>query len=304
MRTLPCAAALLLVAALGAACTGASGSPAPSGSPVPSGSPAPSPQPTADPQAYFLRATVTQALPPLNVFGVLPMAVITGDGILVTPAPVPTIFPGPAVVNLSGRTISDAGRLAIVVLAEKLGLAVANRDFTGGTIPPGGAAGRIELTVDGHRVTFSGNPSAPTGCPKEPCLPAAGTPAAFAELWLRLSDLSQWIGPELGNQQTYDPPAYALLVGVAPTQDPMLPQSPIDWPLAGPLALFGGPVANGTARCGTVSGNDAVTLRTVLARANMLSQWVQDPTTNATFGLTVRPMVPGEDACRETFGPA
>ena len=299
MPTLLRLPALLLIAALAAACTVGGSS-----SPTPPPSPAPSPQPTPDPSGYWLRAMTTQALPPLNVFGLLPMAVITGDSVLVTPAPIPTIYPGPAVINLQGRTITAAGRLAIVVLAQKLGLAAGSGDFTGGTIAPGGIAGRIELTVDGKRVTISGNPQAPTGCPKEPCLPAAGTPAAFAELWLRLSDLESWIGPELGNPQVYDPPAYAVLVGAAPKPDPMLSQLPADWPLAVPASQFGSPVANGSARCGTVSGADAVTLRASLAKANMLSPWVQDPSFNATFGLTVRPMVPGEDACRETFGPA
>ena len=313
MRTLPRPTALLLVATLiatlAAACTGGSSPSASPSGPAPSSPASPSTppssmQPKPDPSTFWLRAMTTQALPPLNVFGQLPMAVITGDGLLVTSAPIPTIYPGPAVINLQGRPITEAGRLAIVVLAQKLGLLGGKGDFTGGTIPPGGVAGRIELTVDGNRVTISGNPQAPTGCPKEPCLPAAGTPAAFAELWLRLSDLASWIGPELGNPSTYDPPAYALLVGPAPKQDPILPQAPVDWPLASSLALFGGPVANATARCGTVSGADVATLRAALAKANMLSQWVQDPSTNATFGLKVRPMVPGEDACRETFGPA
>jgi hypothetical protein len=78
----------------------------------------------------------------------------------------------------------------------------------------------------------------------------------------------------------------------------------MDWPLEQPIALFGGPVADGSYRCGTASGADADTLRPSLQAANQLTQWVQDPTTSATFGLTVRPMVPGEDICRETFGPA
>ena len=299
MRTLPRLPALLLIAALAAACTtGGSASPTPPPTPVPS------PQPTPDPGTYWLRAMTTQALPPLDVFGCLPMAGITGDGILVAPAPVPTVYPGPAVINLQGRTITQAGRLAIIDLARKLGLLGGAADFTGGGIAPGGAVGHVELTVDGKRLTISGNPQAPTGCATEPCLPVAGTPAAFAELWLRLSDLASWIGPELGNPSTWDPPAYAVLIGVAPTPDPMLTQPPVDWPLASSIALLGVQVANGAARCTTISGADAVALRAALGKANMLSQWVQDPTTSATFGLKVRPMVAGEDTCRETFGPA
>ena len=61
-------------------------------------------------------------------------------------------------------------------------------------------------------------------------------------------------------------------------------------------------MANGTARCGTVTGADADALRPALDAATPLTPWVQDPETSATFGLTVRPMVSGEDACREAFG--
>ena len=274
------------------------------GSAASPGTPTPSPQPSPDPGTYWLRATYRQALPPLDVFGQLPMVVITGNGTVVAPAPVPAIYPGPAVVPLSGRTISEAGRLAIVNAARTLGLLGGSGDFTGGRIAPGGVTGRLELTVDGRRLTIAGNPQAPTGCTSSPCNPPAGSPAAFAELWRRLGDLQSWIGPELGNQGTYDPPTYAVLVGPAPNGDPALPQAPAIWPLPQPIALFGGPVANGQARCGLVSGTDAATFRVALQNANGLTPWHQDVSTNATFGLTVRPMVPGEDACRETFGPA
>ena len=61
-------------------------------------------------------------------------------------------------------------------------------------------------------------------------------------------------------------------------------------------------MANGTYRCGIVAGADAATLRPALEAANQLTQWVQDETTSATFGLTVRPIIAGEDPCAETFG--
>ncbi len=141
-------------------------------------------------------------------------------------------------------------------------------------------------------------------CVTTPCEPPAGSPAAFAEFWRRLGDLPSWIPDELGPEAPYEAQAYAILVGPAPMPDPNLPQPPMEWPLEQPLGLFGGPVADGSYRCGTVSGDDAATLRPALEAANQLTQWVDDPTTSATFGLTVRPMVPGEDVCREVFGPA
>ena len=141
------------------------------------------------------------------------------------------------------------------------------------------------MTVDGQRVTLTGNPNALMECVTTPCDPPPGSAAAFAEFWRRLGDLGSWIPNELGPASPYVAPAYAILVGPPPTQDPNFSQPPMDWPLEQPLALFGGPVADGTYRCGTASGADADTLRPSLEAANQLTQWVQDPTTSATFGL-------------------
>jgi hypothetical protein len=297
MRTFPRAVAAAVTALVVAGCVGG-----------PTGTTQPSPtlpaQPTPDAGTYWLRAMTTQALAPLNVFGSLPVIVITGDGVAVRPGAVPAIFPGPAVVPLTGRSITEAGRLAIVNAATVLGLLGGKGDFTGGQVAMGGITGRIELTVDGRRVTITGSPDIAPVCGSTTCNPPAGTPAAFAELWRRLGNLESWIGPELGTEHPYAPVAYAVLVGPAPVQDPQLPQPPMVWPLASQMMLFGGPVANGQARCGTVSGADVAPFAAALARANALTQWHQDASTNATLGLTVRPMVPGEDACRETFGPA
>ena len=300
MRTLPRAVAVAIAALVVAGCSGSA--PASPSAPLPSGALPPQPSPVAG--TFWLRAMTTAALPPLNVFGSLPMVVITADSVVVRPGPVPAIFPGPAVVPLVGRSITVAGRLAIVNAAKVLGLLGGSGDFSGGGIAPGGVTGRIELTVDGTRVTITGNPSAPTGCGSTSCNPPAGTPAAFAELWRRLGDLEGWFAPELGTEHAYVPVAYAVLVGPAPVQNVQLPQPPMVWPLASQMALFGGPVANGQARCGTVSGADVAPFAAALAKANALTQWHQDAATNATRGLTVRPMVEGEDACRETFGPA
>ncbi len=246
----------------------------------------------------------TQALPPVNVFGTQPYSVITGDGQWITQLALPTVYPGPLLPSLEARAITAAGQAAILQAARDLGLLGGATDFSAGPVLAGGVSGRIEMTVDGQRITLTGNPNALMECVTTPCDPPPGSAAAFAEFWRRLGDLGSWIPNELGPASPYVAPAYAILVGPAPAQDPSFSQPPMDWPLAQPLALFGGPVAGGSYRCGAVAGADADTLRPSLQAANQLTQWVQDPTTSATFGLTVRPMVPGEDVCRETFGPA
>ncbi len=265
-------------------------------------SPASSASGAAATDTYWLRMTTSQAIPPLDRFENLPSLWITGDGLAVVPLHLPMPYPGPLVERLAGGTISDSGRAAIVQEARDLGLLGTQTDFPSDSPLAGGVVGAIELTVDGTRVTLTGDPSARIECITAPCNPPPGSAAAFAALWNKLLDLPSWLGDDLGPPLPYDPPAYAIVVGPPPAPDPVVQGPPADWPLDQPLATFGAPVANGTARCGTVSGADAVTLRPALEATNPLTPWVQDVDTNATFGLTVRPMVLGEDVCRETFG--
>ncbi|HEY6570905.1 MAG TPA: hypothetical protein VIZ22_11460 [Candidatus Limnocylindrales bacterium] len=296
-RIMAALATILLVAACAGASPGSGSTSAsatlPAPTPVGSGAAA---------EDYWLRLTTSQAIPPLDRFEVLPSLWITGDGHAVVPLVLPTPYPGPLVQGLSGRTVSDAGRAAIVQEARDLGLLGGQTDFSSDAPLPGGVVGQIELVVDGTRVTLTGDPSAHIECVTAPCDPPPGSAAAFGAFWNQLLDLPSWLGSDLGPPMPYDPPAYALVVGPPPDPEPPLSPPPADWPLDQPLASFGARVANGTARCGTVSGADADALRPALDAANQLTPWVQDPETSATFGLTVRPMVSGEDACKESFG--
>ncbi len=160
---------------------------------------------------------------------------------------------------------------------------------------PGGMTGRMELTVDGQLVTL-------TGFPEVDGVLEPGSPVAFAELWRRIASLPERIPSELGPEQPYTPTAYAILVGPPPAPQSGVAGAIADWPLETPLATFGGPVLDGSYRCGLVDGEEAATLRNALENANQLTQWTQDPETSATFGLTVRPIVAGENPCAEVFG--
>ncbi len=163
---------------------------------------------------------------------------------------------------------------------------------------PGGITGRIELTVDGSLVTL-------TGIPGE--MPVAGdvvpgTPAAFSSLWWKLADLPGNLNTELGPEGPYTPAGYAILIGQAPAPEPGMGGDVMVWPLDTPVNEFGAPVMSGSERCGVVTGQDAVTMGEALGQANQLTQWTATPETSATFGLTVRTIVAGEDPCAEVFG--
>lgn len=282
---------LAAVAALVAACAGGSGA-----------SPRQSPASSVDASNAWLRARSSQATSPVDRFAVGPTAVITADGTYVTPGPVDAKDPRPLLPNFVGRSLSDAGRAAILAEAERLGLIGRKRDFKSVLALPGGVVGRLQLMVDGSPVTLTGEPDSKLLCIPQFCDPVPGTPEAFGELWRKVMDPVPWLGGELGPETPFVPAAYALLIGPAPTPGPAVGAAIADWPLAVTLATFGVPVAKGTQRCGIVSGADAEALRPALEGASQRTQWVQDPAMSATFGIIVRPIIVGEDPCAETFG--
>jgi hypothetical protein len=288
------AAGLVAAALLLGACGGSAATPA-----APT-TPAAQPTPVASDgsSSAWLRMTTSQAIPPADQFAAGPAAVITADGTLVVAGPVDAMYPGPLLPNLIGRPISDAGRARILEAARGLGLLAGPTDFTGDGIPPGGVTGRIELLGDGQRVTLVGDPTSRIECVTTPCDPPPGTPAAFGAFWASIVD-GGLLEDDLGPEAPFVPDSYAILVGPPPEGEPGAPIA--DWPLEVALGSFGVPVAEGL-RCGIATGDDAVALHPALAEANQATQWVQDVTTSATFGLTVRPIIAGEDPCAEAFG--
>jgi hypothetical protein len=266
------------------------------------GASTPSAAPSPDGTDAWLRSRTFQAIPPVNLFAVGPTAVITDAGSYVTEGAVPAIYPGPLLPALVGRPISEAGRAAILAEVDRLGLLGSKTDFRSPVVMPGSVSGQIDLTGDGEPRALTGEPDAQLLCITTPCEPLPGTPEAFGELWRKLAAPESWLAAELGPQAPFVADAFALLVGPAPAPDSAVGAQVADWPLDTPLATFGGPVAGGAYRCGIVRGADADTLRPALEGANQLTQWVQDEATSVTFGLAVRPVIAGEDACVETFG--
>ena len=282
--------------ALVAACGGGAASPSPAPpTPVNPTPVIPAPSPAAG-GTYWLRMTTFQAIPPVNLFAVPPAATITGDGQYLVQGAVTAIYPGPLVMPLFSRQLSDAGRAQILAWADELGLLSGKTDFLGDGGLPGGVTGQIELTVDGRLVALRGLPDASSPDP------TPGSAEAFGELWQRIANLPQTLAGELGAEVPYTPTAYAILVGPPPDPQGGMTSPVADWPLDTPLATFGGPVANNSARCGIVEGEDVAMLTPALAQANQLTQWVQDPEMSVTYGLTVRPIVDGENPCAEIFG--
>jgi hypothetical protein len=287
---------VLATALVIAGCSAAGGSSASPVAPASSGAPAT--------PAYRLRARTTQAIPPVNQFGLLPMLTITGDNEVVMAGPQIMIYPGPLLPNLQARPITDAGFGKIEQRGRDLGMFTGSGDFTPPDVAPGAPLARVEIVVDGVLHTLTGDPSRTIVCITAPCNPPPGTPEAFATFWASLADLG-WLAGELGQEAPYVADAYAVLAGVEPAEQPSLHEPVAVWPLEEPLATFGKPIGSASMpRCGTARGDDAMTLTPVLEMANQLTSWVDrgaDAPANGT-PIQVRPMVPGEDVCLEVFG--
>lgn len=266
---------------------------------VGSPSPSPVPEPTAPADARaLLRVTPVQALPPIHAFGWVPSIVISLDGRVLTAGAVPAIYPGPLVNPVIERRLTQAGWAKIVAAARDAGLLSGASDFTGGAMPPGSTAVRLEIVAGGRAYDLRGDPSRIMVCIQAPCIPQPGSPEAFGNFLSRLQDLGSWLGADLGPESMHTPAGYAIIAGPPPADEPGLAQPPVAWPLAGGFAAFGKPLTDGSgSRCGTVTGDTATAVRPALQAANQLTKW-RDPVDGSFHGLIVRPLLPGDaDPC-------
>ena len=256
------------------------------------------------PGDVLLRATITQALPPESLFPWVPAVTITADRTVVTAGPVPAIFPGPLLPNLRGRSISEAGFERLVSGARTLGLLEGNGDFSPSDVMPGSQRGLVEVVVDGALRTITGDPNLVMHCVTAPCDPVPGTPEAFGVFWQALLDLPTILGDDLGQEFAYEPGAFALLIGVEPMDGGGIAPQVVGWPLDTALADIGLPVGDRLLpRCGTVRGEDAAILAAAFSRATQLTRWVDRGGAEAdAVAIAVRPLLPGEDVCRDLFG--
>lgn len=283
---------LLILPVLLAACAGVAPSPTPSPSPSPTPSPSPSPSPGAA-AAFYLRAWISQALPPRETFTWAPQVTISEGILLDGNVAVPAIFPGPLMIPPFARTITDEGIATIIERAESLGLLGDVTDFTGGTTMPGSQTAQIEMIVDGASRTLIGDPNLISRCGAERCIAEPGTPEAFAAFWQDLVNAGTLLEAELGPAEQYQPERVALLLTAPSASDPSLAPVPVAWPFDTPLAEAGVefPGEEGD-RCVTASGEALDVLLPILAAGNQLTIFVDTDGTQAA--PIVRVLVPGE----------
>lgn len=271
--------ALPLIAALALTACAAPGGMG-TGSDQPSGRPTPIAHPSGG--GLVLRTwTAGGFVAPDYLFGQPPDFTLTGDGRVIEPGAVPAIYPGPAITPLLERRLTEAGVQRLIAEALGTGLFDHDRTYTGAASHIADApTTTFTLGADGRTVNvavYALGMSQGGGA----ALPADEAAAGKALLTLaqRLEDLS-WLPADDWVDSTsvpYDPPAVRLLVRNADGEQPDpsgISFTEVAWPGPGNPATFGEPWPSGDARCGVVTGSDAVAWMTALRAANSLTRFV------------------------------
>lgn len=225
-------------------------------------------------------------LPPEVAMGAVPSLTVLGDGTVIRPAPIPDIYPGPAIVPLQSAKVGGAEVDHLVDRARALGLLAGPLQFghppvvdaptTAVTIVADGTTHRHEayaLDVTSDSDLGVGT-KALTGDEQKNRRALRSLVAAASELPV---GRHEWI------------PATVAVHDLGPYRpDPQLQQPPKDWPLRHL------PVASGERACSVIDGADARILFDALRQANARTPWV---VAGAERSLAFRPLVPGQPGC-------
>jgi hypothetical protein len=277
---------LVLGAAAGALLTSGCGSTRRPAAPGPTASPGPGP--TLD----SLRLTVDGGFTtPATAFRTVPQLTVTDAGTVITPRPVPEVYPGPILLPLGERTLDDAGRLALADVVRASGLVTSPPPDLGTPGVADAPTTTLEVTLGGVTTTITA-PALAEASSDDPSLTAEqrALRADLRELLERLRALSTTVGADhLGPEREFRPDGVWLRT--LPATPGGLPEQPapsvVDWPVRSVvLADLDEPRL--------VTGEPGAQVLDLLAGASELT-WFRDPArTGETFQVLARPALPGD----------
>ncbi len=282
-------AALLAIAAVAVACVGSAGA----------ADSTPSPKPVDPDEVTFRVSWEGGFVTPETLLARLPAIVAYADGRVITPGPVPMIYPGPLLPNLQERTLSPEGLDRLIALArEKDLLKNATYDFPG---IADAADTVLEINLDGETYRLTAYALAEAGMEGEiaPAVEVAPPDKAGRNAMREFIDALMTV-PEtdyVDQPHAYEFDALRLYVKPADIVDNSeFPgeQPPIAWPLDD-LATAGTTIDNPSVdRCLVVDGDDLATVLPLLQGANQLSVFESK---GELYSLIPQPLYPGESGC-------
>ncbi len=236
--------------------------------------------------------TVGGMVPAEFVFSRLPSFTLLGDGRLLRPGAVDAIYPGPALLPIDQRRLTEDGVQQLLREVLATGLFDADRSF-----PSTGVADAPDtvftLHAGGRDVVVRVNALGMTG--SGPAQADATARQALAHLAQRLSLPEEWLPAGAWRDDAWLPygaDAYRLLVRQADAteQEPTgIGFNLADWP--GTADPSGGTPVAGGGRCLQVTGSQAAAWTAALPKANALTRWVVGA---RRYSVQPRPLLPGD----------
>ena len=231
-------------------------------------------------------------LPPDYAFSQLPTVLVAGDGTVYTPGVMTMQYPGPLVLPVMSRTITEAGIQILLAKADSLGLLTSpSPDYTpSGDIMIADAPNtEVVLSAKGSAFTHSAyalGMMTPSGDGTKDNTPARQSLLDFS---LALQDLTTTVGAEnLGTEGPFTPAAYRIRARAAEQSelDAIMPTpTVVEWP-----ASTGVKLADAT-NCATLTAEQAGTVLTDAKQDTYFNDG------DSLYFVAAAVLLPGDPAC-------
>jgi hypothetical protein len=226
----------------------------------------------------------------------VPAFALYGDGTLIVPGPVDSIYPGPLLPNLRRAQVTPAEIQKILAAADAAGLMGADTSYANpGVVDAGTTVFTTIVAGKTHRISAYalgvGMPVAGGG---------AAAPQQLADFAASMDDLATFLGRPLPEDRSYAPAAVNVFAGIAAAADPTAPASQVvAWPLTIDPGTAGQPAPSQGLRCISIRGSDLASFLAVAATARSNAIWTAP---SGRYSLSVRPLYPEESGCVASAG--
>ena len=210
-----------------------------------------------------------------------PALVVSGDGLVYTPAVIRAVFPGPLVPPMLTRTITEPGIQQMLGILKKAGLLASPPDYTGGEGVADAPNTVLTINADGGNFVHSAYALGST-------TPETPIRKNLLDATLAIGDLGSAVGEaNLGENEPFVPTSYRFQAReIDPSElDTDIPPTIVDWP-----ALTTLPLAD-AATCATL---DAVSAAPLFADATQ-NTYFKDG--DVVYQISVAGVLPGDALC-------
>ncbi|MGA3029789.1 MAG: hypothetical protein ABSE58_03490 [Candidatus Limnocylindrales bacterium] len=224
----------------------------------------------------------------------VPQFAMYGDGRVIVPGPLVTVFPGPLLPDLRQLQVTPTEIQKILAAADAAGLLGPNATYiqpnvsdASTTVFTTNVAGTTHI-IGAYALGLGGGFGNETDAPAR---------AKLEEFRTMMMNLASFLGRTVSDAEAYAPTAMRVFVAAAQAPAPGdSTQRIVTWPLtADPSTAQATAVAE--VRCLVVSGADLAAFQSVARNANQLTVWVAP---SGRYVASARPLYPDESGCPAT----